>query len=180
MISARCPRESNPRQPKPQSEADASGVTDLDEAYLSIGRDNETGRHCMHAPCAGEHAVLIVHHRKVDSLFMHVPGNFFRRGALHCDGDDVRIILREGGDGTLLGTADRAPGRPEVNQHGLLGACCQSVGLIRECETPQSGYCAADHITLLPEAYARNENHEHQHVDGIAPPFCRTRISLSW
>lgn len=171
-MSIKFPRLSNSRQPKPQSEPDASGVADLDKAYPAIGRDNETGRYRMHPPCAGDDAGLIAHHRKIDSLFPHVARYFFRAAALHRDGDDVSMIMRDGGDGALLGAADRAPGRPEVHQNGLPGMCRQRIGQACECHTLQCRRYAADDVALLPEPYARNNDHEHQHIDGIAPPFC--------
>lgn len=179
-MSIKFPRVSNSRQPKPQSEPDAGGVADLDKAYPAIGRDNETGRHRMHAPCAGDGTGLIVHHREIYPLFPHVARYFFRAVALHRDGDDVSMIMCDGGDGALFGAADRAPGRPEVHQHGLPGACRQRIGPARECHTLQCRRCAADDVALLPDAYARNNDHEHQHIDGIGPPFCCTRFAFGF
>lgn len=134
----------------------------------------------MHAPRAGDDAITIVHHRKIDSLFPHVARYFFRAAALHRDGDDIGMIIRDGCDGTLLGATDRAPGRPEVHQHGFFGVCRQLVGQTCQREPLQGGCRAADHVALLPLAYAGNEYHEQQHIAGIATPFCSTRSAFGF
>lgn len=41
----------------------------------------------MYSPCAGHVAVRVVHHRKIDRLFLHISGDFFTQA--HTAGDAV-------------------------------------------------------------------------------------------
>ena len=109
-----------PSQPQPQPHPYPCCKADFIKAYLPTRRDDEAGRDGVYTPCVGDAAIWIIHHWEVYAFLLHVLDHFFRLTAIHGDGDDVCIVVRDGVNRILLRFANRTPCRPEMYQHGAI------------------------------------------------------------